>query len=132
METSPIRAGLRVSLPRCRSAKTNNSRTFVDGDGRGPWARRWRDLQALYADDLGGASTLSEFQLGLIATCATLRCELERLEGRLSVGEDINIDALGRVAGHYRRICETLGIERRKRDLTPPSLDDIIADEAAE
>jgi hypothetical protein len=35
-----------------RSAKTNGRRKFVDGDGRGPWARRWRDLQALYADGL--------------------------------------------------------------------------------
>jgi hypothetical protein len=105
--------------PACRSAKTNGRRAFVEGDGRGPWARRWRDLQALYADDLGGASTLSEFQCGLVGTAATLRCELERLEGRLSIGEAIELDQFGRLAGHYRRICETLGIERRKRDLTP-------------
>jgi hypothetical protein len=105
--------------PPCRSAKTNGRRAFVEGDGRGPWARRWRDLQELYADDLGGASTLSEFQCGLVGTAATLRCELERLEGRLSVGEAIDLDQFGRLAGHYRRICETLGIERRKRNLTP-------------
>jgi hypothetical protein len=102
-----------------RSAKTNGRRSFVDGDGRGLWARRWRDLEALYIDDLGGASALSEFQLGLVGTCATLRCELEKLEGRLSVGEAVDLDQFGRLAGHYRRICETLGIERRKRDLTP-------------
>ena len=131
MKTSPIRAGLGVNPPRCRSAKTNNSRTFVDGDGRGPWARRWRDLQALYADDLGGASSLSEFQSGLIATAATLRCELERLEGKLSLGEDINLDVFGRLAGHYRRIVETLGIERRKRDVTP-TLDQYLAQRARE
>jgi hypothetical protein len=106
-------------LAATRSAKTNGSRRFVEGDGRGPWARRWRDLQELYADDLGGASTLSEFQCGLVGTAATLRCELERLEGRLSIGEAIDLDQFGRLAGHYRRICETLGIERRKRDLTP-------------
>jgi hypothetical protein len=106
-----------------RSAKTNGRRLFVDGDGRGPWARRWRDLESLYADDLGGESTLSEFQLGLIGTCATLRCELEKLEGRLSVGEAVDLDVFGRLAGHYRRICETLGIERRKRDITPSVAD---------
>jgi hypothetical protein len=114
-----------------RSAKTNGRRKFVDGDGRGPWARRWRDLQALYADDLGGASALSEFQLGLIATASTLRCELERLEGRLSLGENIDVDAFGRLAGHYRRICETLGIERKPKDVTP-TLDDIAREIAAE
>ena len=48
-----------------------------------------------------------------------MRCELEKLEGRLSVGEEIDLDQFGRLAGHYRRICETLGIERRKRDITP-------------
>ena len=58
-----------------RSAKTNGRRAFVDGDGRGPWARRWRDLRALYIDDAsagGGEAALSEFQLGLISTAATI------------------------------------------------------------
>jgi hypothetical protein len=104
---------------RIRSAKTNGSRRFVDGDGRGPWARRWRDLEILYTDAQGGASALSEFQLGLTATAATLRCELERLEGRLSLGEDIDLDLFGRLAGHYRRIVATLGIERKTRSVTP-------------
>jgi hypothetical protein len=114
--------------PTARSARTNGRRLFVDGDGRGPWARRWRDLQALYADNLGGASALSEFQLGLVATAATLRCELERLEGRLSLGEAIDLELFSRTAGHYRRLCETLGIDRRKRDITPTSLAEIAAD----
>jgi hypothetical protein len=114
-----------------RSAKTNGRRRFVDGDGRGPWARRWRDLQILYSDDLGGASTLSEFQLGLVGTAATLRCELERLEGQLSLGATVDIDLFGRIAGHYRRCCETLGVERRKRDLTP-SVADYVAHLEAE
>jgi hypothetical protein len=62
-----------------------------------------------------------------------LRCELERIEDRLSVGEDVDLDQFGRLAGHYRRICETLGIERRKRVL--PSVEDYVASlnsEAAE
>lgn len=115
-----------------RSAKTNRSRRFVDGDGRGPWARRWRDLQELYADDLGGASTLSEFQLGLVATAATMRCELERFEGLLSMGQAIDTDVYGRFAGHYRRICETLGIERKQRDVSVQTIDDIAAEIEAE
>ena len=114
--------------PASRSAKTNGRRRFVDGDGRSPWARRWRDLKALYCADLGGEDTLSEFQLGLVGTAATLRCELERLEGRLSLGDSIDTDLYGRVAGHYRRICSELGIERKARDITPPTLAEI-ADE---
>jgi hypothetical protein len=95
---------------------------FVEGDGRGPWARRRRDLEALYTDDLGGAELLTEFQLSLVATAATLRLELEQLEGRMSCGEVVDLDLYGRLAGHYRRICETLGIERRKREVTPDPL----------
>jgi hypothetical protein len=96
---------------------------FVEGDGRGAWSRRRRDLEALYADDMGGASTLTEFQLSLVATAGTLRLELERMEGRMSMGEDVDIDMYARVSGHFRRICETLGIERRKRDVTPHPFD---------
>jgi hypothetical protein len=116
---SAARAKATALSPSSRSAKTNDRRSFVNGDGRGPWARRWRDLMVLYADDLGGEDALSELQLGLISTGATLRCEIEKLEGSLSVGESVDLDLLGRLVGHFRRICETLGIERVKRDITP-------------
>lgn len=110
--------------PTQRSRVTNGSAMFVAvGDGRGPWARRRRDLEALFADDMGGASNLTEFQLSLIATAATLRLELERKEGRMSTGEVVDVDAYARIAGHFRRICETLGIERRSKDITPAPLD---------
>jgi hypothetical protein len=131
-ENMPADRSLVAPMPAaCRSARTNGRRLFVDGDGRGPWARRWRDLKFLYADDIGGESSLSEFQLGLVGTAATLRCELEKLEGRLSVGEAVDLDQFGRLAGHYRRIVETLGLERRTRDVTP-SLADIAAEIEAE
>ena len=80
---------------------------------------------------MGGTSTLSEFQLGLVGTAATLRCELERLEGQLSLGGAIDTDLYGRIAGHYRRICSELGIERRQRDVTP-SVADYVAHTAAD
>jgi hypothetical protein len=118
-----------VSLPtKQRSATTNGKRTFVVGNGRGAWARRWRDLQSLYTNDIGDENSLSEFQLGLISTAATLRCELERMEGELSLGKSIDTDTYGRIAGHYRRIVATLGIQRRNmRDVTPPSVESYLA-----
>jgi hypothetical protein len=127
---SPADSAFVAALPAAsRSAKTNDRRQFLVGDGRSVWARRLRDLETLYADDLGGASALSEFQLGLISTCATLRCELEKLEGRLSVGEVVDLDQFGRLVGHYRRVCETLGIERRAKNIVP-DLHDYIAAKA--
>jgi hypothetical protein len=114
--------------PQQRSAKTNGRRLFVEGSGNSAWARRWRDLQSLYVNDIGTEDSLSEFQLGLCDTAATLRCELERMEGQLSLGKTIDTDAYGRIAGHYRRIAATLGIERRSmRNVTPPTVEAYLA-----
>lgn len=109
----------RVRPPKLRSVVTNGGRMFIDGDSQSPWARRRRDLEALYADDLGGASHLTTIKLGLIATAATLRVEMEQLEGQLSTGADIDLDQYSRIAGHYRRICETLGLDRQARTVSP-------------
>lgn len=40
------------------------------------------------------------------------------MEGRLSQGEAIDLDVFTRSASHLRRILETLGIERRSKDIT--------------
>lgn len=115
-----------ASKPTTRSKVTNGRNLFVDGDGRGAWARRFRDLCALHIEDLGGSMVLSEAQGSLIRRAATLEVELERQEGLLAKGEEVDLDAYSRAAGHLRRILETLGIERRKRDVTP-SLADLVA-----
>ena len=49
-----------------RSVLTNGRSLFVEGDGRGPWARRFRDLCGLHASDLGGDAHLSEARKSLI------------------------------------------------------------------
>ena len=69
---------------------------------------------------------MSEAQRSLIRRVATFEIELEKLEGRLSQGEEINLDVYSRVSGQLRRILETLGIERVARDITP-TLSDIVA-----
>ncbi len=115
-----------ASKPTTRSKVTNGRGLFVEGDGRGAWARRFRDLCALHVEDLGGSLALSEAQGSLIRRAATLEVELERREGQLATGGEVDLDAYSRAAGHLRRILETLGIERRKRDLTP-TLADIAA-----
>jgi hypothetical protein len=80
-----------------------------------------------HVSDLGGADFLSEAQFSLIRRAAAIECELERLDARLSVGEPVDLDSYGRCAGHLRRLFETIGVERRPRDVTPS-----IADIAAE
>ena len=103
---------------------SNGRRPFVVGDARSPWARRHRDLLELHVADLGGADGLSEAQLSLIRRISTLECELERLDGQLSLGQEINLAEYTTTANALRRLIETVGLRRVARDITP-SLADI-------
>src|SRR5690242_1674254 len=87
-----------------RSAVSNGRRLFVEADARSAWSRRYRDLIAAHCQDLGGVDLLSEAQRSLVRRAAGLECELDRMECRLSRGDEINLDAYGRAASHLRRI----------------------------
>ena len=103
---------------RMRSAVTNGKRLFVEGSGTSAWSRRYADLIAGHVSDLGGRGMLSEAQFSLIRRASAIECELEVLEGRLSRGEQVDLDSYGRGASHLRRILETLGLERHAIDVT--------------
>jgi len=79
------------------------------------------DLISLHVADLGGRSNLSEAQLALIKRAATLEVELEQMEGRLSQGEQVDLDVFGRATGNLRRVWEALGLKREPRDITAES-----------
>jgi hypothetical protein len=100
---------------RQRSAVTNGARPFIKGDGGSPWARRMRDLTSLHIDDLGGAEAMSEAQLSLCRRAATIELELEMMEGKLSLGEAVDLDLYNRLSGNLRRILESIGIERKAK-----------------
>jgi hypothetical protein len=97
---------------------TNGRRLFVDGDGNSAWSRRFRDLVVGHVGDMGGRAVLSEAQVSLIKRASALECELEGMEGRLSKGEDVDLDSYQRAASALRRILESLGLDRVARDVT--------------
>jgi hypothetical protein len=113
-----------------KSAVSTGRRLFVDGDGRSPWARRYRDLIELHADDLGGLSSLSEAQHSIVKRISSLTCEIEAMEGRMSSSTSVNLDVYVRSVGLLRRLLETIGLERKARDVTP-SLSDYVKGRAA-
>ena len=103
-----------------RSAITNGNRQFAQGgDGRGAWVRRWRDIAELHMIDGGGEAVLSEAQKSLCRRAATLEVNLEQLEAKMSEGQGVDLDVFNRLSGNLRRILETIGLERRGRDVTP-------------
>ena len=109
---------------RPRSAVTSGRRQFVNGDPNSAWARRFHDLVVGHIADAGGRDRLSEAQFALCKRAAGLECELEQMEGRMSQGEQVDLDRYGRAASHLRRLLETLGLERKPRS----SLGDLLAE----
>jgi hypothetical protein len=103
------RAAIECRPPRQRSRVTNGSALFVQGSGTSAWSRRYRDLCHSHAADLGGTSELSEAQLSLVRRASAIECELEQLEGKLSRGEQIDLDGYGRATNTLRRTLEALG-----------------------
>jgi hypothetical protein len=94
---------------------TSGRKAFILGDPNSAWARRFHDLVQGHISDCGGRSILSEAQFALCKRAAGLECELEQMEGRMSLGEEVDLDSYGRAASHLRRILETLGLERKAR-----------------
>ena len=115
-----------VDLPKKqRSAVTNGRRVFVEGDGNSAWARRYKDLCAEHASDLGGLEGLSQGQQALIRRASTLSVQLEAMEGQLSEGLTVDLDLYGRLTGHQARVLQALGLQRKSKTIT--HLDDYLA-----
>lgn len=129
METAPNSLGDRIDTealpPRQRSAVTNGRRKFIDGDGRSAWSRRYRDLISAHVSDITAGMQPSAGQLSLIRRASAIEIELEKMEGQLAQGLEIDFDLFSRATGHLRRVLETLGLERRPRDVGP-TLSDIL------
>src|SRR5690349_14535733 len=89
-----------------RSAVTTGRRQFVVGDGRSAWALRYSDLVQQHVEDLGGAESISSAQLSLARRAATIECHLEDMEGRLSLGDSIDLDLFVRATGALNRVLK--------------------------
>ena len=120
--SNDIRAASVRRRSRQHSAVTNGKRLFVDGgDGRGPWARRLRDVIALHVADQGGIDAISEAKCSLIRRAGALTVELERIEAKfatLTAGEN-DFGAYVTGTNSLRRVLEAIGLDRVARNVTP-------------
>ena len=128
-------AALDAPKPQGRSRISNGSALLPGVDGRSTWVRRLRDLIALHLSDLGGDDAVSEAERSIVRRIATLTVELERMEGGFALaGEALpaQLDLYQRTAGNLRRLLEAIGLERRARDVSTPTLEEIADEIAAE
>jgi hypothetical protein len=99
----------------------------VRSDSR--WMHRCRAVIAAHLSDLGGVENAATAELSLARRAAVLAVECERIESWLA---EVNLgrsdavlelyvqllDLYSRVSGNLRRILETLGVQRRPRDVS--------------
>jgi hypothetical protein len=102
-----------------RSRVTNGNDLLPGIDGRSPTARRYRDIVAAVASDMGGADRLSEASLQLVRRFAAAACLAEAMEARLVSGEPINIAEHSLLASTLVRIAQRIGINRVPKNITP-------------
>jgi len=112
-----------ATKPEARSRISNGSQLLAGVDGRSTWARRLRDLIELHTNDLGGDANISEAERAIVRRASVLIVELERMETDFALADGApniaTLDAYQRAAGNLRRLLESLGLQRRARDVTP-------------
>jgi len=111
-----------------RSAISNGSRLLDDVDGRSAWARRLRDLVEDHTVQLGSDANVTEAERRLIRRAAMLTLQSETMERRWATEADgeastKQLEVYQRTSNSLRRLLESLGLRRRPRDVTPPTLE---------
>jgi hypothetical protein len=128
METAENSGADRVPVakrsPYLRSKVANGTKLLPGIDGRSVWARRASEVMAAHLADKPGASAAEE---AIIRRAAVLVVELEIMEAKFAMAENganpNTLDLYARVAANMRRLLESVGLQRRARDVTPNPLD---------
>jgi hypothetical protein len=109
-----------------RSRLTNGKDLLPNVDGRSLIARRYRDICTAIASDQGGLDQLSEARVQLIRRFAACCVLAEEMESRLVRGEQIDITVYVQLTTTMVRIALRIGLDRVPRDISSPSLADIL------
>ena len=124
--SSAVRSLSAVQPSRARSRVTNGKSFFVETDGRGPWARRWRDILGQIISDLGGSDILSEGQRQLARRATTIAVACERMEGQAADGHEIDLEVYGTLTDRLGRAFHRLGLRRQPREIEGLTLGEIL------
>lgn len=119
-----------LSKKKARSRVTNGRSLLPRGvDGRSLWYRRFKDLNVLHLSDLGGEDHVSEAERAIVRRAATIIVALEQLEFKFAQEGEATpqqLELYQRLSNTMRRLLESVGLQRRSRDVTP-DLRDYIA-----
>ena len=95
-----------------------DKRSLEKLDRRGVEFKRYEEVRAALVSDLGGDDAVSTAQMQIADKCAFIAMQLERQQIASLAGEDIDMRAYGELVDRLRRNLETLGLERKLKDIT--------------
>ena len=99
-------------------------------DGRTNAAKTFDRLVSSIEADLGGRGELSAIEVSLVEAFASAFVTLENINTRLLLGQQIDLAEHAQAVSSLVRVASRLGIRRRAKDVSPPTLRDILrADE---
>jgi hypothetical protein len=123
VSSSAVRPANVRQRDRQRSRITNGSALLPGVDGRSAWIRRCKDVIEAHLSDLGGEDNTSAAERSIIRRASVMTVELERMEAAFAVAGEAKpeqLDLYQRTAANLRRLLESIGLQRRTKDVTPP------------
>ena len=121
--------------PTFRSRVTAGLTLLPSIDGRSTWARIMRDTYHAMLAHAGGADYVSETKRLMARRVAACEAELIHLEDKFACaraggGEPntTDLELYGRLTGQQRRCLEALGWDRTARDITGPTLGQLLVE----
>jgi hypothetical protein len=119
-----VRKKTTLSMQAFRNALTNGSSLFLDKslDQRSTFCRRYRDLIVEHTASLGGADNLSAGEMAILRRGCMLLLQLERMECEFAEHDGIvsndTLEVYQRLVSCMRRTFESIGLQRRPKDVT--------------
>lgn len=113
------RAAKAPAKRRPRSIAEMDRRTLEKLDRRSVEFQRYEAIRGALISDLGGEAAASTAQAQICDRAAFIAMQLETQQIASLAGEDIDLRAYGELVDRLRRNLESIGLERRARDITP-------------
>lgn len=115
--------------PQARTRIGNGRAVLQDVDARSLTFRRYREILASLIADMGGDPTEAQTQIARRAASLSIWCEEQ--DTSAANGTPIDIGAYTTASNSLRRLLESLGLERKARNVTP-TIAEYAAQKAAE
>jgi hypothetical protein len=118
--------GGKQRTPIRRSKVSSGSKVLPGVHSQSVWARLFQDRYNACLAHVGGAGEATELQIMVSRRIATLDTECTYLESRFASlraadeePKPADLDLYSRLTNTFRRSCDSLGWERRAKDVTP-------------